>query len=58
MPSFEQYLMKGLLLNCVPLFEMIVLGIPNLVIILFQTNLIKSLSLMLANGLASTHFVK
>jgi hypothetical protein len=50
--------MKGLLLNCVPLSEMIILGIPNLVMIFFQTNLIKSLSLMLASSSASTHFVK
>jgi hypothetical protein len=46
--------MKGLL----SLSEIIVLGIPNLVIMFFQTNLIESLSLMLANGSASTHFVK
>jgi hypothetical protein len=46
------------LVNCVPLSEMIVLGIPNLVIIFFQTNLIESLSLMFASGSTSTHFVK
>ena len=58
MPSSLQYLMKGLFLNYVPLSKMIVLGILNLVIMFFQTNLIESLSLMLANGSASTYFVK
>ena len=57
-PSLQQYLLKALLSNWSPLFEMRVRETLNRVTIFLQMNFLASASLMLANGLVSTHLVK
>ena len=58
MPRSQQYLLKALLSNCSPLFEMKVRGILNRVTIFFQTNLFAYASLIFANDSVSTHLMK
>ena len=58
MPYSWQKLLKKLESNCVPLSEMRVRGIPNLVMMFLHTKFFVSNSVMEDNGSASTHFVK
>ena len=58
MQRLEQKSLKPWLSNCLPLSDIIVIGIPNLQIIFFHTKLIIFGSVIVAKASASTHFVK